>query len=267
MSRASRRYARTTSSNPPEAVPVCTLILLWHVVDSYDLVLGMNRDELTTRPAEPPAFLEGSPALVAPRDRQAGGTWIGASGNGLVLALSNRLGRTSTAARSRGLLLLDALRSPTVPAVDILLQRETQGREYNLFNLLAASRRELRFFRYDGAVSAKRGHEGVNVLTNEGGNVTGDPKTELVQDLLAKSPVRSIQDAVRTLQSALRTHAAGSGPSLCNHGMGGGTVSSTILALSNADPGENVLLYADGAPCQTPYRDYHEVIRRLPGPD
>jgi len=112
-----------------------------------------------------------------------------------------------------------------------------------------------------------RGHEGLNLLTNEGGNPVGDPKAEVVQDLLSKAPTRAVKDAVRTLQATLRTHASGGGVSLCNHAMGGGTVSSTILALSNADPGENVLLYADGAPCQSPYRDYQEVIRRLPSPE
>ncbi len=246
---------------------MCTLILHWRGVDNYDIVLGMNRDEVSTRPAEPPTFSDGTPAIVAPHDRQAGGTWIGASGNGLVMALSNRRGRNSTTARSRGLLLLDSLQSPSIPAADILLQRETQVHEYNHFNLLAATRGELRFFRYDGQIAVTRGHEGLNVLTNEGGNAIGDPKVELIQNLIAKSPVRSVQDAVRTLQATLRTHASGGGVSLCNHTMGGGTVSSTILALSNADPGENVLLYADGAPCQTPYRDYNEVIRRLPSPD
>jgi hypothetical protein len=95
----------------------------------------------------------------------------------------------------------------------------------------------------------------------------GDPKVEFIQNLLAKSPIRSAHDAVRTLQATLRTHASGGGVSLCNHALGGGTVSSTILALSNADPGENILLYADGAPCQTPYRDYGEVVRRLPSPE
>ena len=246
---------------------MCTLILLWRAVDGYDLVVGMNRDESALRPSEPPAFLEGDPAIVAPHDRQAGGTWIGASGNGLLMALSNRRGRTSTSARSRGLLLLDALKSPTIPALDVLLQREVQAHEYNFFTTLAATRRDLRFFRYDGQLSVTRGHEGLNVLTNEGGNPVGDPKAEVVQDLLSKAPTRAVKDAVRTLQATLRTHASGGGVSLCNHAMGGGTVSSIILALSNADPGENVLLYADGAPCQTPYRDYHEVIRRLPSPD
>ena len=245
---------------------MCTLILLWRAGDHYDRGVWMTRDESAMRPADPPTFLDGEPAIVAPHDRQAGGTWIGASGNGLVMALSNRRGRASTTARSRGLLLLDALRAPTIAAADLLLRRETEAQEYNLFNLLAASRRELRFFRYDGQVGVTRGLEGLNVLTNEGGNVPGDPKVGLIQTLIAQSPIRSAQDAVRTLQGILRTHASGGGVSLCNHAMGGGTVSSTILALSDADPGENVLLYADGAPCQTPYRDYHEVIRRLPSP-
>src|SRR2546426_1079664 len=83
---------------------------------------------------------------------------------------------------------------------------------------------------------------------------------------------RTIPGATRSRRAAaterLRPHASGAGGvGLCVHFGGGGTVSSTIMALSNADPGENVLLYADGSPCTTPYRDYHEVIRRLPPPD
>lgn len=247
---------------------MCTLIAFWRSVPGYDLVIGMNRDESAMRPADPPAMLDGTPAIVAPRDHQAGGTWLGASGTGLVVALSNRRSRTSTTARSRGQLVLDALRQSSVPAVDVFLQREVREHEYNFWNLLAASRKELRFFRYDGDLSVARGHEGLNVLTNEGGNVATDPKVQTIQSLLAKASARSIEDVIRALQAALRTHASGSGGvSLCVHATGGGTVSSTILALSNADPGENVLLYADGPPCSNPYRDHHEVIRRLPSPD
>jgi len=247
---------------------MCTLICLWRAVEGYDLVVGMNRDESVTRTAAPPSLLQGDPPIVAPLDRTAGGTWIGASGTGLVVAVSNRRGRASPDARSRGLLVLGALREPSVSAVDVMIQREVREREYNFWNLLVADRDELRFFRYDGQVSMNRGHEGLNILTNEGANVPTDPRTQAVQGLLAKAPVRAVEDAIRTLQSTLRTHGAGpGGASLCVHVTGGGTVSSTILALSNADPGENVLLYADGPPCSTPYRDYQETIRRLPSPD
>src|SRR5207247_10090744 len=84
-----------------------------------------------------------------------------------------------------------------------------------------------------------RGHEGLNVLTNEGGNVATDPKVQFIQGLLAKTPARSIDAVVRALQDTLRTHASGTGRvGLCVHFAGGGTVSSTILALSNADRSE-----------------------------
>src|SRR3989441_11361465 len=247
---------------------MCTLIAFWRSVPGYDLVIGMNRDESAMRPADPPSIPEGTAVVEAPRARLAGGTWLGARGTGLVVALSNRRGRTSTTARSRGQLVLEALRQPSVPGVDVLLQREVREHEYNFWNLLAASRKDLRFFRYDGEFATTRGHEGLNVLTNEGGNVATDPKVQLVQGLPAKTTARSIEDVIRALQSALRTHASGAdGVGLCVHFQGGGTVSSTILALSNADPGENVLLYADGSPCTTPYRDFRDVIHRLPSPN
>src|SRR6266704_3047270 len=68
------------------------------VRSGHDVVVGMNRDESAMRPADPPAVMAEDPGIVAPRDRQAGGTWLGASGTGLVVALSNRRGRTSASA-------------------------------------------------------------------------------------------------------------------------------------------------------------------------
>src|SRR2546426_1079662 len=93
---------------------MCTLIAFWRSVPGYGIVIGMNRDESSMRPADPPAVLDGTPMTVAPRDRQAGGTWLGGSGTGLVVALSHRPGRASPSARSRGQLVLDALRPPSV---------------------------------------------------------------------------------------------------------------------------------------------------------
>src|SRR2546427_10383913 len=103
---------------------MCTLIALWRSVPGFDLMVGMNRDESANRPSDPPTVIEGTPVLVAPRDRRAGGTWIGASGTGLVVALSNRRGRAIRPARSRGELVLAALRQPRVPRGDVFLHAE-----------------------------------------------------------------------------------------------------------------------------------------------
>src|SRR5712691_2212357 len=102
---------------------MCTLIAFWRSVSGYDVVIGMNRDESAMRPSDPPSILEGTPVIVAPRDRQPGGTWLGASGTWVVVALSNRRGRTSTTARSRGHLVREALRQPSVPGIDVFLQQ------------------------------------------------------------------------------------------------------------------------------------------------
>src|SRR5256886_15940462 len=103
---------------------MCTLIGIWKSVPGYDLVIGMNRDESASRAADPPTLIEGTPVIVAPRDRKAGGTGIGTSGTGLVVALSNRRGRAPATAPARGQLGPDALRQPDVAGGDEFPLRE-----------------------------------------------------------------------------------------------------------------------------------------------
>src|SRR5256712_5198276 len=81
---------------------MCTLIAFWRSVPGYGIVIGMNRDESSMRPADPPAVLDGTPMIVAPRDRQAGGTWLGGRGTGPVGALPNPPGPSSPTPRSPG---------------------------------------------------------------------------------------------------------------------------------------------------------------------
>ncbi|HLB69397.1 MAG TPA: NRDE family protein [Thermoplasmata archaeon] len=242
---------------------MCTLIALYRVVSGYDLIVGMNRDEERTRPSLPPQLIEGTPKMVAPRDARAGGTWIGMNEQGLITALSNRRGKISETAKSRGLLILEVLRQPTPGAAAIAIDREVRANEYNFFNLFVATRDDLRFFSYDGQVRMSRGHEGLNVLTNAGGNVEDDPKVTTVRALAGGAKFPDAGAATRWLQSALRHHGGTGTAALCIHGTGGGTVSSTILALHNGSAEEHILLYADGSPSESPYRDFSEAARSL----
>lgn len=238
---------------------MCTLIALHHTVSGYPLVLGMNRDERRDRPAAPWSVYSEKPRIVAPRDAKSGGTWIGTNEYRLVAALSNRRGRDSTTARSRGLLVAEALERDRPVPVDFLVRSEVAAHEYNFFHLWAANREEMRCWRYDGAVASLRGGPGVNVLTNRGFNEFGDPKALLVRQLVRDTQVGEIGDAVKALQAALRYH--GGEAEICNHGAIAGTVSSSILALHAESPRENLLLYADGLPCQGVYRDLSDLIR------
>jgi len=242
---------------------MCTLIGLYRAVPGYDLVIGMNRDEDRLRPAEPPQALPGPPPLVAPRDARAGGTWLGVSQTGLIAALSNRRGKMSTTAKSRGLLMLDVLKAANPRAAEITTEREVSANDYNFFNLFTATREEVRFFSYDGQLRMTRGREGLNVLTNAGGNVEGDEKVTTIRSLGRDTRFVGGDKAIAWLQSTLRYHGGSGSAALCVHFPGGGTVSSTILALHNADPGQHVLLYANGSPCENPYRDYSALLRQL----
>ena len=242
---------------------MCTLIGLHRAVPGYDLVIGMNRDEDRLRPAEPPKLLPGPPPLVAPRDAKAGGTWLGVNQPGLFAALSNRRGKTSTTARSRGLLVLEVLKAKHVRAAQITLEREVAQHEYNFFNLVAATREEVRFFSYDGQLRMTRGREGLNVMTNAGGNVEGDEKVATIRAFAGDGRFPEGEKAVHWLEGTLRHHGGTGSAALCVHFPGGGTVSSTILALHNADPEQHVLLYANGSPCENPYRAYSHLLREL----
>src|SRR5256712_9578881 len=113
---------------------MCTLIAFWRSVPGYGIVIGMNRDESSMRPADPPAVLDGTPMTVAPRDRQAGGTWLGGSGTGLVVALSNPRGRTSPSARSPGPLGFHPPRQPSGSGAHVFPQREGRQHEINALN-------------------------------------------------------------------------------------------------------------------------------------
>src|SRR5438445_13541677 len=125
---------------------MCTLIGIWKSVPGYDLVIGMNRDESASRAADPPSVIEGTPVIVAPRNRKAGGTWIGTSGTGLVVGLSNRRGRACASARSRGHLVRDGLRQPYVGGANEFLHREVSEHGYKSYNRSVHSTQERPFF-------------------------------------------------------------------------------------------------------------------------
>ena len=238
---------------------MCTLIALHQVVSGYPLVVGMNRDEFRNRPAAPWSPVSGNPKIVAPRDAKAGGTWIGVNEHGLVVALSNRRGRDSTTARSRGVLVVEALGRNRPASVDLLVRSEVEAHEYNFFHLFAANGEEMRCWRYDGAVNVRRGVPGLNVLTNQGLNEEGDTKVLAVRRMVRPSDTGDLGSALKSLQAALRYR--GTDVEVCNHGAMAGTVSSSILAVHSDDPRENALLFSDGLPCQAPFRDLSSLLR------
>lgn len=116
---------------------MCLIFLSIDNHPRYKLVLAGNRDEFHSRPTAPAGFWPDAPHLLAGRDLEANGTWLGITRKGRLSLLTNfRDPRNiNPAAPSRGHLVSDFLLRD-VHGKDYLSEVASRGREYNGFNLI-----------------------------------------------------------------------------------------------------------------------------------
>lgn len=116
---------------------MCLILFALDSHPDYRLVLAANRDEFFRRPTAPAAFWDDAPQLLAGRDLQSGGTWLGITTDGRFAAITNYRDPASyrREAPSRGRLVSDFLRGAMAPSV-YLAQLHEEGSGYNGFNLI-----------------------------------------------------------------------------------------------------------------------------------
>lgn len=120
---------------------MCLIVLAWKTSPQYKLLLAANRDEYMDRPTMAASF-QGD--VLAGKDLQAGGTWLGVTRKGRVAAVTNyrSADNRSQTAKSRGELVSDFL-AADCSVKDYLLQLVTQREQFNPFNLLLYDGQEL----------------------------------------------------------------------------------------------------------------------------
>lgn len=117
---------------------MCVLALAWCAHPRWRLIVAGNRDEFHARPAAPLARWSDIPDLLAGRDLQSGGTWLGASERGSLVVVTNLRGFALEEGRpSRGRLVTDLLDGADADSIAI----ET----YNPVNLIVATGGTMRF--------------------------------------------------------------------------------------------------------------------------
>lgn len=123
---------------------MCLIVLGWQTDPRYPLVVAANRDEFFSRPTAPLAWWNDHPDLLAGRDLQDGGTWLGMTRDGRFAAITNYRdpARLKTGAHSRGRLVADFLAGKETPR-DYLQRIEQFAQACNGFNLLVADANEL----------------------------------------------------------------------------------------------------------------------------
>jgi uncharacterized protein with NRDE domain len=126
---------------------MCLIVFANNVLDDYKLIFAANRDEFYNRPSEQAEFWSKYPELLAGKDLQAGGTWLGITKQGRFAAITNfrDLKNHRNDAPSRGNLTLDFLVNDISPEEYYQKLKPTLD-NYNGFNLLFGYADELFYF-------------------------------------------------------------------------------------------------------------------------
>ncbi|MEP6547651.1 MAG: NRDE family protein [Gammaproteobacteria bacterium] len=166
---------------------MCLVFLVWRLHPQYPLVVAANRDEFHARPAARAAWWPDHPQLLAGRDLQAGGTWLGMTRTGRFAALTNyrdqELGRAD--APSRGALVAHMLLAGTSVAEGLAYLRDV-GDHYNAFNLIFSDGERLGIFESKQGAGRELG-PGIYGLSNH----------------LLDTPWPKVEDGKTRLESAL----------------------------------------------------------------
>lgn len=145
---------------------MCLILLAWRSHPDYPLVVAANRDEFFSRPTAPAAFWPESPQVLAGRDLEAGGTWLGVTRTGRFAALTNFRdpARNRVGAPSRGELVSRFLTGSLTPSAYLDMLESCSDR-YNGFNLLFGDPAGLWYFSNCGGGERQLG-PGVYGLSN-----------------------------------------------------------------------------------------------------
>ncbi len=117
---------------------MCLVVFAQGERPDLPLVIAANRDEFLKRPTARAAFWKNAPGLLAGRDLEAGGTWLGITRAGRVAFLTNHRDPPAhrEGAPSRGALVAEFLGGKETPE-DFLRMKEKEAPLYNGFHLVA----------------------------------------------------------------------------------------------------------------------------------
>jgi len=177
---------------------MCLIVFAKDIHKDYPLIVAANRDEFYKRKSMKAAFWEDAPGVLAGRDMQAGGTWMGVHENGKFSAITNYRDPYNEKANAptRGVLPLNYLKGELGPLGYLKKLQQGKGKEYNGFNLLTANQHGM--FHYCNVNNKiSRIDEGIHALSNAFLD-TPWPKVKLAKEKL-KDVIESSFDVTSLL--------------------------------------------------------------------
>lgn len=165
---------------------MCLILFAAGQHPDYRLILAANRDESYHRPTAAARFWPSRPELLAGRDLQAGGTWLGIGRNGRFAALTNQRGSRAfqADAPSRGFLVRDFVLGEEDGA-GFLAGLRQRSQHMNGFNLLFGNPEQLHCYSSCGD-EYLRVEPGIHGLSNAHLNADW-PKVKRGKELLGNA--------------------------------------------------------------------------------
>ncbi len=180
---------------------MCLILFAVDGHEEYDLVIAANRDEFYSRPTLKAHIWSDPSWMVAGKDLEGGGTWLGMDLRGRIAMLTNYRDpeRIKENAPSRGELVCNFFSSGDT-TINYLKHIAQRGNVYNGFNLICADRSEVRYFSNYGSGQKVVG-PGIHGLSNA---LLNDPWPKVIKGrekfsaLLNESEI-TVQDLFRIL--------------------------------------------------------------------
>lgn len=156
---------------------MCLVIFHLQKHPNYKLIVAANRDEFYDRPTASAHFWEDKPNILAGRDLEQKGTWLGINKQGQFATLTNFRDPTleSTDKMSRGEIVTNYLMENIAPK-KFLAQLHENRKRYNGFNVLLGNSEKL-FYYNNIEQKIKQVSHGTHALSNHMLN-TAWPKVE-----------------------------------------------------------------------------------------
>ena len=240
---------------------MCSIVLLIRPGHDWPVLIGANRDEMQSRPWDPPGrHWPDRPEVLAGRDRLAEGSWLGLNDTGVMAAMLNRSGTLGPAAgkRSRGELVLEALdHADAVDAAQALSELDPGA--YRAFNMVIADNRDAYWLKNDErGITLTELPPGFSMITSVDRNDASSPR---IAAFLPRFEAAPLPDPATGSWQSWIDLLAERRPERPREGMtvitdtGYGTVSSALIALPalGAEKRRPVFLVAAGRPGEAPY--------------
>jgi uncharacterized protein with NRDE domain len=236
------------------------LILNYKTCEDAPVLLAANREEYFDRRSRPPRLHAGTPPVVCGSDERAGGTWLGANGAGVVVAVTNRpKSSPPKRPRSRGLLCRELLTLGSAQAGAELAESELASGQYDGANFLCADRHSAHVVCGGDELSRHDLSPGQYLLANGSLDDPRDGRIKVARSQFSDRHADSIDNFLDLAQRVLSLNADQSEPPIVVREEHRGTVSSSICAIAN-DLSRSKYLYADGAPDRCEYEDFSDLL-------